>query len=157
MVTKIFTILSMLIASSSVFSAVQSSLQRTATTYERKILEKEKDWRLSDKSLNDKYSMDTWVSEQGAISIMLRKFESPSKALEFLEATKTSRSTGESKNIEGLGDSAYEHYGQGVLHSIVFVKGDTLVSLSSGASGREKNSVPMRRFSKHVLDAIEGK
>ena len=108
MITKFITILSILIAGSFVF-ATQSSLQKTVTTYEQKILEKEKDWRLSDKSLDDKYSRDTWVSEQGAISIMIRKFESPSKALEFLEGSKTSRASGESINIEGLGDAAYEH------------------------------------------------
>jgi hypothetical protein len=133
------------------------SFRIAAFNYERKILEKEKGWRLSEKSLNEKYSSNKWESEQAMISIEIFKFESPSKALEFLEGTKTSRSSGQSKNIEGLGDAAYEHYGQGLLHSIVFVKGDTLVSLTSVASDREKNSAPMRRFSKHVLDAIEGK
>ncbi len=139
------------------FGLSRIGLRIAALSSERKILEKEKGWRLSEKSLNEKYSSNKWESEQAMISIEIFKFESPSKALEFLEGSKTSRASGESKNIEGLGDAAYEHYGQGVLHSIVFVKGDRLVSLSSRASGREENNVPMRRFSKHVLDAIEGK
>ena len=129
-----------------------------ALNYERKILEKENGWRLSTKTLQINNSETKWESEDGSISITIYKFESSQKALEFLEGTKTSRSSGRSQNIQGFGDAAYEHFGNGdLLHDIVFVKGNKFITVRAIAKDRAKLVDPMRRFSKHVLDAIEGK
>ena len=157
--TKIFiTILTVIIVSSSVLGVVQLSHRKTIGNYERKILEKEKGWRISAKTLQHDNSYNKWESKDGAISIRVYKFETPEKALEFLEGTKTSRSSGGNRDIKGFGDAAYEHFTNGeLLHDIVFVKGDMFVSLTSITKDRAKFVDPMHRFSKHVLDAIEGK
>ena len=140
------------------FGLSRIGLSIAALSYEQKILEKENGWRLSRKALQKNNSDNQWVSKDGAISITIYKFESPQKALEFLEGTKTSRSSGGHRDIKGFGDAAYEQFNNGgLLHDIVFVKGNLFVSVMSLTKDRAKFVDPMHRFSKHVLDAIEGK
>lgn len=157
MITKIFTILSILIVSSYVFSAVQSSLQKTVTTYERKILEKEKIWRIEKKITDDTASLNEWKSANGKISIAIFKRKSHQGALEELRGLKYTTSSGTNKDVKGFGDGAFEHIDKGgVVSAVIFVKGTTIVHVDTDFA-KKFGGETLYKFARHVLDAMEGK
>ena len=62
--------------------------------YEHKLLEKEKDWRLSKRTLGENYSSNVWESKNGHIVIEIYKYDSPEEAVKLLQAMKTSPAAG---------------------------------------------------------------
>lgn len=136
----------------------QASHRKIVRDYERKILEKEKTWQLANKRLGEKYSENVWKAKDGVITVEIIKYGLPEEALRRLRAIKTAHAAGGPRDVQGLGDAAYEHIQgpQKTVHSITFVKGGSLVTIVPDSS--EKVGVEtIRRFARHVLDAIEGK
>lgn len=136
----------------------QVTHRKMVRDYERKILEKEKTWQLANKRLGEKYSENGWKAKGGVITVEIIKYGLPEEALRRLRAIKAAHAAGGPRDVQGLGDAAYEHIQgpQKTFHSVTFVKGTNLVTIVPDSS--EKVGVEtIRRFAKHVLAAIEGK
>jgi hypothetical protein len=134
----------------------QLSHRKMSRDYERKILEKEKGWRLAEKMWGEIHSKNIWGSPNGHIVIEIHKCDSPEDALKLIQGMKTAHAAGTPHDIQGLGDAAYELSARGTVRSIAFVKRAYFVTVVPDSA--EKVGVDaMRRFARHVLDAIEGK
>ena len=134
----------------------QASHRKMSRGYERKILEKEKGWRLAEKMWGETYSENVWGSTNGHIVIRIHKYNSPEVALKLIQDVKTAHSAGTPHDIQGFGDAAYELIAGGTVRSMTFVKGAYFVTVVPNSAAKVGVDA-MRRFARHVLDAIEGK
>jgi hypothetical protein len=152
-----FSMLSLLIVTSSALGVVQLSHRETVGSYERKIIEKEKIWRVEKKITDDTASLNEWKSANGKISIAIFKRKSHQGALEELRGLKYSTSAGRGKDVKGLGDGAFEHIDMnGDVSAVLFVKGTTIVHVDTD-SAKKLGAEILYKFARHVLDAMEGK
>ncbi len=149
-------LLTLLMATFPSESISQTSHRKMSRDYERKILEKEKGWRLAEKTWEETYSKNIWGSTNGHIVIQIHKYDSPEKALKMIRDIKTAHAAGTPQDIQGLGDAAYELSAGGTVRSIAFVKSSYFVTLVPDSAAKVGIDA-LRRFARHVLDAIEGK
>ncbi len=123
---------------------------------ERRILEQEKEWRLSKKEAGSNFSLNTWVLDKGSINVTIVNYATPEKAREDFNKGKGTTSTGTSRDISGFGDAAYENGNTGGVSSLILVKGTTIIGIESNLLPPKDQPI-IKRFARHILDTMEGK
>ena len=123
---------------------------------ERKIIENEKDWRLTNKNSSTNTSLNTWKSDKGSIDVTIVIYPTIESARKGLISMKGTSSKGAPRDLSGLGDIAFENVFADHPNSIFFVKGTTLVGIQSTLLSK-KEEATVERFARHILNSLENK